>query len=294
MHPPSCPTPRIPRRSHVEAVIAGFSTPAATKSVSLVVNGKVIATKKVDVPANGRATVNFAPFDVGYGFNRCAVRIDGGDAFPADDASVFAVRRSDPERVLFVHAAGDPRSALYFQAALAAAAQSSFVLQSVAAEQATDLDPSKFAFVVLSDAPSLPAIFEHALAQYIAKGGNVLVALGTSSAHRGQILLWGGQAIEARDYGRSGNPASVGQVDFSYPALEQAQPGRDNGGWSEVKIYYAVACRSRTGSCGRATFRWHTIDSRQADRRRTHSSVHFRTRESHQRFAPSSRLCRFC
>ncbi len=213
--------PKDPRRSHVEAVIAGFSTPAATKSVSLVVNGKVIATKKVDVPANGRATVKFAPLDVGYGFNRCEVRIDGGDAFPADDASVFAVRRSDPERVLFVHAAGDTRSALYFQAALAAAAQSSFVLQSVAAEQATDLDPSKFAFVVLSDTPSLPAIFEHALAQYVAKGGSVLLALGTSAAHRGQIPLWGGRAIEARDYGRSGNPATVGQVDFSYPALEQ-------------------------------------------------------------------------
>jgi hypothetical protein len=29
-------------------------------------------------------------------------------------------------------------------------------------------------------------------------------------------------------------------VDFSYPALEQAQPGHDNGGWGEVKVYYAV------------------------------------------------------
>ena len=56
------------------------------------------------------------------------------------------------------------RSALYFDAALAAAAQASFVLQSVAAEQATDLDPSKFAFVVLSDTVTLPSIFEHALA----------------------------------------------------------------------------------------------------------------------------------
>ena len=63
------------------------------------------------MPANGRATVEFAPLDVEYGFNRCEVRIEGGDAFPADDASVFAVRRSDPERVLFVHAAGDTRSA---------------------------------------------------------------------------------------------------------------------------------------------------------------------------------------
>ncbi len=223
-------------------MIAGFSTPAATKSVSLVVNGKVIATKKVEVPANGRATVNFAPLDVGYGFNRCAVRIEGGDAFAADDASVFAVRRSDPERVLFVHAAGDPRSALYFQAALAAAAQASFVLQSVAAEQATDLDPSKFAFVVLSDTPSLPTIFEHALAQYVAKGGNVLHRTGHFFRAPWRKFLYGAATQRKRTITRATvvTPRRVGQVDFSYPALEQAQPGRDNGGWAEVKVYYAV------------------------------------------------------
>jgi Aerotolerance regulator N-terminal/von Willebrand factor type A domain len=76
--------PRDPRRSHVRAVVAGFGTPAAKKTVSLVVNGKTVATQKVDAPANGRATVEFAPLDVGYGFNRCAVALEGGDAFPAD------------------------------------------------------------------------------------------------------------------------------------------------------------------------------------------------------------------
>jgi hypothetical protein len=232
--------PKDPKRSRVQAVVAGFGTPAATKSVSLTVNGKVIATKKVDVPANGRATVNFAPLDVGYGFNRCAVRIEGGDAFPADDASDFVVRRSDPERILFVHAAGDPRSALYFDAALQAADQASFVLQSVAAEQATDLDPSKFAFVVLSDTVVLPSIFEHSLEQNVAKGGSVLIALGTDAAHHAQIPLWGGSAKDAHDYARGGAPATVGQVDFNYPALQQENPGRDNGGWAEVKVFYAV------------------------------------------------------
>ena len=116
--------PKDPKRSKVEAVVAGFNTPAATKTVSLLVNGKAIATRKVDVPANGRATVNFAPLSIDYGFNRCEIRIDnepgGGDAFPADDAGVFSVRRSDPERVLFVHARGDTRSPLYFGAALRA------------------------------------------------------------------------------------------------------------------------------------------------------------------------------
>ena len=93
------------KKARVIAVIAGHETPAATRTVSLVVNGAVIATKKVDVPADGRATVVFEGLDVPYGESRCAVRIDGADGFPNDDASSFAVKRADPERVLFVHQA---------------------------------------------------------------------------------------------------------------------------------------------------------------------------------------------
>lgn len=238
--PSVLPDPKDLKRSRVQAVIAGFGTPATTKTVSLVVNGKVTATRKVDVPANGRASLEFAPLDVGYGVNRCEVRIEGGDAFPADDASVFAVRRSDPERVLFVHNAGETRSPVYFGAALEAAAQSSFVLQSVAAEQATDLDPSKFAFVALSDAVVLPSIFEHALSQYVAKGGSVFVALGTTAAHNARIPVWDGTVKETRDFARTGGSASVAQVDFGFPALAQAQPEGNNGGWSDVKVLYAA------------------------------------------------------
>jgi hypothetical protein len=232
--------PKDPKRSRVQAVIAGFGTSETEKTVSFVVNGKTMATRKVKVPANGRAPVEFAPLDVGYGFNRCELRIDGGDAFPADDKGVFVIRRSDPERVLFVHAANDARSGLYFGAALGAAAQASFVLQSVTAEQTTDLDPSKFAFVVLSDAVTLPSIFEHTLSQYVSKGGSVLIALSTGAGHHARIPLWGGDVKDAHDYVRAGGVATVGQVDFTHPALEQAQPGRDNGGWAETKFFYAA------------------------------------------------------
>jgi hypothetical protein len=238
--PATLSDPKDPKHSRVHVVIAGFGTPAAKKTVSLVVNGKTIATRKTDVPANGRATVEFAPLDVGHGFNRCEVQVEGEDAFSADDTSVFAVRRSDPERVLFVHAADDTRSALYFGSALSAATQGSFVLQSVAAEQATDLDPSKYAFVVLSDAVTLPGIFEHTLGQYVAKGGRVLIALGTSAGHHAQIPLWGRGVKETHDYARQGGTATVGLVDLSYPALDQAQQGADNGGWAEVKVFYAA------------------------------------------------------
>jgi hypothetical protein len=238
--PPELSDPKDASHSRVRAVIAGFHTPAAVRVVSLVVNGRTIAAKKVNVPASGRATVDFVPLDVDYGFNRCAVTIDSGDAFPADDASVFAVRRSDPERVLFVHASGDTRSATYFNAALAAAAQGSFLLQSVAAGQTADFDPSRFAFVVLSDSVALPSVFEHTLTQYVANGGSVLVALGTHAERHTQIPFWGGVVQDTHNYARFGNPAGVGQVDFSYPVLQQAQPGRDNGGWAEIKVFYAA------------------------------------------------------
>ncbi|MGI4758425.1 MAG: vWA domain-containing protein [Janthinobacterium lividum] len=229
------------KRSRVLAVIAGFNTPSASKTVSLLVNGRSLATKRVDVPASGRTTVEFSPLDLGYGFNRCEVRIDAQDAFPNDDASLFAVRRSDPERVLFVHANGDTRSELYFGAALSAAAQASFTMQAVAPGQTNDLDPARFAFVVLADAVMLPPIFERNLRDYVNKGGSVLVALGTGAGHNAEVPLWDSKVKQVNEYARAGSgSATVGQVDFTHPAFEDAQPGRDNGGWAGTKISYAA------------------------------------------------------
>ena len=154
-----------PKKTRVLAVVAGHQTPAASRTASLVVNGNVVATKKIDVPANGRATVAFESLDVPYGLSKCEVRIDAADGFAADDSLLFAVKRADPERVLFVHQGSDARSPLYFGAALAAAAQASFVLQPITPEQAADVDPSKYAFIVLSDVTSLPSILERSAAE---------------------------------------------------------------------------------------------------------------------------------
>ena len=220
-----------PKKWRVQAVIAGYNTPAASRTVSLVVNGNTVATRKVEIAASGRATVEFPSFAVPYGLNRCAVRIDAGDGFPADDASVFAVKRSDPERVLFVHQAADTRSALYFGAALAAATHGAFILQAIDSSQSTDVDPSKYAFVVLSDTTALPTLFENALSQYVRKGGSVLIAAGTSAAHRVHIPVFGGYSSAAHAYPRS---ATVGPSDQTHPVMNGA------GNWADVKIYFAA------------------------------------------------------
>jgi hypothetical protein len=228
-----------PKKARVISVVAGHDTPAATRTVSVVVNGVVTATKKVDVPANGRATVAFDSLDVPFGESKCAVKIDSADGFPHDDASEFAVKRADPERVLFVHQGSDARSPLYFGAALAAAAQASFVLQPITPEQASDIDPTKYAFVVLSDVPSVPSILEHTLEKNVEDGGSVLVAAGTAMSHREHIPVYGGDVADGHYY-TSGSAAdagfaTVGDVDAAHPAM------KDAGGWEGAKFFYAAA-----------------------------------------------------
>jgi Aerotolerance regulator N-terminal/von Willebrand factor type A domain len=220
---------------HVQAVIAGYGTPAAQRTASLVVNGKTTATKAVAVPANGRATVEFAALEVPYGFSRCEVKIDAADGFPADDLRRFAVQRSDPQKALFIHNYGDNRSPLYVGAALAAAAQSAFILESVIVNEAADRKPSNYAFIILSDLNSLPSLLENALTEYVRSGGSLLIAAGTSTGGRSQIPIFGAHIVETRDYSRVPDRyMAVGSSDSSYPAVAKAD------GWAGVKFFYAL------------------------------------------------------
>ena len=219
----------------VQAVVAGYLTPAAQRTVSLVVNGKTTATKTVPVPANGRATVEFPALEVPYGFNRCEVKIDSADALPADDLRRFAVERSDPQKALLIHNYGDNRSPLYVGAALAAAAQSAFTLESINVNEAADRKPSNYAFIVLSDLNTLPSLLENSLTGYVRAGGSLFIAAGTSAGGRSQIPIFGAHIIEARDYNRAPDRyMSVGSSDSSYPAVAKA------GGWPGVKFFYAL------------------------------------------------------
>jgi hypothetical protein len=223
-----------PKKSRVEVVVAGFDTPAAMRTVSLLVNGKTIATRSVAVPASGRATVGFDSLDVPYGFTRCEVRIDSADAFPADDSSIFAVERSDPRRVLFVHEASDVRSELYFQSALVSAAEAAFVVDSLTVNQLSGVAFSKYAFVVLSDLLALPTSSENDLLKYVSNGGGVWIAAGTSSAHGSRIPVFGSKVLDSLYYSRNGGFLTVGDTDPSHPSIEKADR------WAGVKFYFAV------------------------------------------------------
>ncbi len=227
-----------PQKARVTAVLAGHGTPAAIRTVSLLVNGAITATRRIDIPTNGRATVTFDALDVPFGDSRCAIRLeptpDSADAFPQDDTARFAVRRADPERVLFLHRPDDTRSPLYFGAALAAAAQSSFVLQPITPAQAADLDPTHYAFTVLSDIPSIPPLLETTLTRAVQSGSGVLIALGPSSARADRIPLFN-TTIQTNVYTRT--PAgftATAQTDPTFPPLQSA------ANWPDVKFFFAA------------------------------------------------------
>ena len=66
----------------------------------------------VEIPAGGRASVEFNSPEVPYGRNNGEVRIDSADALPDDDRFYFAVERADPRRALFVQEARSSAAAL--------------------------------------------------------------------------------------------------------------------------------------------------------------------------------------
>jgi hypothetical protein len=222
-------------KTRVLATVAGFGTDKAERNVSLVLNGRVIESKPVAIPESGRAAVEFNSLEVPYGRNRGAVKIDSADALPDDDTFYFSVERADPRHALFVHDPGNTRDLLYFKTALEASGQSAFAIDAAAADQTSNVAPTQYAFVVISDVGSLPESFEQSLRAYVREGGAVLIALGRSSMGRVKVPVAGLAIQGARYAGREGDLfQSAAALDPSHPSIQQ------NNRWDDVKFYQAI------------------------------------------------------
>src|SRR5262249_37082348 len=107
-----------PKKVRIQTTVAGYGADKTSNRVAMVLNGKEIASKTVDVPAGGRASVEFLTLDAPYGMNRGEIRVEPPDSFPNDDRMYFSVERADPKRILFVHEERNKRAVLYYQTAL--------------------------------------------------------------------------------------------------------------------------------------------------------------------------------
>ncbi len=202
------------------ATIAGFNTPDATRTVTLVANGKTLETKQVKVPANGRATAEFLTLDAPYGITKCEIRIDSADAFPDDDKWLFAVERSDPKPALLVHTANDVNSPIYIRTALEAATEAAFTVDVDTVEQAAAAQLSKYAWVILSDTGPLPQRLNDEITRYVQNGGSVMITLGKNSVAGAKLPAAGIQLLQIRTLNvEHDRPLTVAQIDNSYPSF---------------------------------------------------------------------------
>jgi len=212
-----------PKKVRVQAVVAGIGTEATKRTVSLALDNKVLESKSVNVPANGRASVEFLSLDSPHGFHKGEIRIEPGDSLHEDDRFDFAIERTDPRPVLFLHPAGQDRDELFYRTALESVSEAGFNLEPLAVEQAANQSLSKYAFVVLSDVGTMPAGLENSLRAYVAGGGSLLVALGTHSAALTHVPV-SNEAIQGSSYApRNGSRfETVVAVDAEHPALRRA------------------------------------------------------------------------
>lgn len=212
-----------PKKARVQAVIAGVNTPATKRNVSLLLDGKVLETKSVDVPANGRAAVEFVSLDSPHGFHKGEIRVDPDDSLREDDRFDFAVERTDPHPVLFLHQAGEDRDQLYYRSALESVSEAGFLLEPLAIDQAGNQSLSKYAFVVLSDVGSMPAGLENNLRAYVSGGGSLLIALGTHSAALTHVPV-SNETIQGSSYASLSDSRfeTVAKADAEHPALRRA------------------------------------------------------------------------
>jgi Aerotolerance regulator N-terminal/von Willebrand factor type A domain len=230
-----------PKQVRISATVTGFSTPAATRTVTLLMNGKTIQSKSVNVPENGRGSAEFAGLDAAsYGFNRCEIRIDSADSLPADDRYAFSVERTDPKKVLFVDDGRRPQGQQYFRAALNATPDSAFQLEVLRPEVAATADLSKYAVVVLNDLGSLPSGLEPSLKKYVSAGGSLFESIGPGSVAlpRAPVL---DEAIDGTKYAsREGDLFyTVSDLDTGHDILKNVE--RFDG----VKIYLAANVGSK-------------------------------------------------
>ncbi len=223
------------KKQRVLVTVASYGAPKATRQVSLILNGRVVETKAADVPESGRATVEFQSLEVPYGLNKGVVKIDSADQLPADDSFNFSVERSDPRPALFVYEAGNQRSLLYFKDALEASGQSAFDIQPVLAEQTSNLNPSKYAFVVLSDVTVLPGGFENELRDYVRGGGAALIALGHNAMVKMKVPVSDDSISESRYARPEGDRfQTAAWLDPSYPSIQK------DTNWNGVKFYKTI------------------------------------------------------
>jgi hypothetical protein len=228
-----------PKTAHISATITAHNAPASTRTASLVLNGKVVASKEVMVPENGRGTADFTGLEASYGFNQCEIKIEGGDTLPADDRYIFSVERTDPKKILLIEDGSHMKSQKFFTAAITSDPDAEFAVDTYRPDTAVNANFSNYSVVVLSEPRNISSGLAEALKKHVERGGGLFIAVGVDSVSMDRVPVIDEAIQGTKLAARSGERFwAVGDLDANHQVLRNLE--RMNG----VRFYQSVTMGS--------------------------------------------------
>ena len=268
-------------RAAVTAAVVNRSSRAVSGStIALEIGGRAIQTERLDVEANGSASVTFAPFTVASNNMRATVRV-GADGLPADNAFNFVVSPIQPLRVIVVDRAGAGSGSLYLSRALSIGDAPRFETMLRQPDTVSDDDLRRASVVIVNDVGVSTGLARR-LARFVEGGGGLLVAAGPLATWPSDVDVLPVSMQGPIDRTR-GDAARIGALEYGHAIFEPFRAPR-SGDFSTARIYTyravtpvagaqilarfdggAPAFVERTVGTGRVLVWASTLDSRWSD-----------------------------
>ncbi len=193
--------------------------------------GRTVQSERLDVPANGTASVAFMPITVTGANMRGAVRVSN-DGLPLDNVFSFTVSPAQPVRVLLIDYGGSGN--LYLTRALAVGDAPKYDVVVRQPDAVTDADLTRAAVVLVNDI-NVTAGLGRRLSRVLERGGGLFVVAGARAAWPSDVDVLPGTLGGPSDRSRQ-NEARVGGLEFGHPVFEVFRAPR-SGDFSSVRFY---------------------------------------------------------
>jgi Mg-chelatase subunit ChlD len=224
----------------ITAVVSNFGTQRQEGvPVHLEVDGERAQTRRVDLAADGSASVTFEPILL-PGRPVVVIVEAGEDPLPSDNRFHLVVAPEERLSVLVVEPGSASAShSLFLQSALAVGQRPGFDVELRRATRLARTDVAGRSVVILNDTPVPAGELGSGLADFVAEGGGLLVVLGRRSPPAG----WPGGAPDLLPAAMGGledrsaaGGATLGYLDYDHPALELFRRPR-SGDFSAARFY---------------------------------------------------------